>query len=156
MTPRCPALRILGVIALLLDVGNSTFHFPAQSPFTLFNRRRSPMTRTIHVLILSAIVVGCREPPTPPSQKSVEQAWQRTDRAVQQAANTEQQTRHARRLAPNGREFAHRPINPQAPHGRGPGRSALRRFGWLDCRSGLRASSRPSDSGSFHSCASTV
>ncbi len=56
------------------------------------------MKRTIHVLILSAIVVGCREPPTPPSQKSVEQAWQRTDRAVQQAADTEQQTRHARRL----------------------------------------------------------
>ncbi len=113
------------------------------------------MMRTIYVLILSAIAVGCREPPTPPSQKSVEQAWQRTDRAVQQAADTEQQTRHARRLAPNGSEFAHRPINAQAPHGRGPGRSALRRFGWLDCRSGLRASSRPTDSVPVLSRAST-
>ncbi len=54
------------------------------------------MKRTLHVLILSAIVVGCREPPTPPSQKSVEQAWQRRDPAVPQAADPEQQTRHAR------------------------------------------------------------
>ena len=66
------------------------------------------MLRTTLVLILSAIVVGCREPPTPPSQKSVEQAWQRTDRAFQQAADTEQETRHARLLAPTGSEFAHR------------------------------------------------
>ena len=28
------------------------------------------MIRTFHVLILSAIVVGCRDPPTPPSKKS--------------------------------------------------------------------------------------
>ncbi len=49
-------------------------------------------------LLLAVTFVGCREPPTPPSQQSVDQAWQRTDHAVQQVADAEQQVRHARRL----------------------------------------------------------
>ena len=49
-------------------------------------------------LLLAAFFIGCREPPTPPSQQSVDQAWQRTDHAAQQVADAEQQTRNARRL----------------------------------------------------------
>ena len=49
-------------------------------------------------LLHAVTLVGCREPPTAPSQQSVDQAWQRTDHAVQQVADAEQQVRHARRL----------------------------------------------------------
>ena len=49
-------------------------------------------------LLLAAAIVGCREPPTPPSQQSVNAAWSRSDQAVQHVADAEQQVRHARRL----------------------------------------------------------
>ena len=45
------------------------------------------------------LFVACdEEPARPPSQEAVEQAWQRADNATRQAAEAEQQVRHARRL----------------------------------------------------------
>ncbi len=45
------------------------------------------------------LAVSCDEDqPKPPTQQAVEQSWQRTDQAVQQAAEAEQQVRHERRL----------------------------------------------------------
>ena len=49
-------------------------------------------------LIVLILVVGCREPPIPPSQQAVDRAWQRTTDAIQQAADADHQVRHARRL----------------------------------------------------------
>ncbi len=49
-------------------------------------------------LLLAVTFVGCREPPPPPSQQSIDQAWHRSDQAVQNVADAEQQIRHARRL----------------------------------------------------------
>ena len=48
------------------------------------------------LVLLSAI--GCREPPDPPSQKSVEAAWQRADAAIHEAERARQDSKHAMRL----------------------------------------------------------
>ena len=50
------------------------------------------------ILLAVTMVVGCREPPTPPSQKAVDRSWKRTEQAVRKAAEAEQQVRQARRL----------------------------------------------------------
>ncbi len=47
--------------------------------------------------VLLASTCGRDEPP-PPTQEAVEQSWRRTDQAVQQAAEAEQQAQHERRL----------------------------------------------------------
>lgn len=52
----------------------------------------------LQMLTLTAVAVGCREPPIPPSQQAVNRAWQRTTDAIQQAADADHQVRHARRL----------------------------------------------------------
>lgn len=45
------------------------------------------------------LFAACDEAPArPPSQEAVEQAWQRADKVSRQAAEAEQQVRHARRL----------------------------------------------------------
>jgi hypothetical protein len=42
--------------------------------------------------------VACRDAPAPPSQDAVNQAWKRSDQAVEKAADAEVQVRHLRRL----------------------------------------------------------
>ena len=61
----------------------------------------NPCTRLVMLaaIVLTLPAIGCDEDqPKPPTQQAVEQSWQRTDQAVQQAAEAEQQLRHERRL----------------------------------------------------------
>jgi len=48
--------------------------------------------------IFLSITPACRDAPAPPSQDAVDQAWKRSDQAVDKAAEAEVQVRHLRRL----------------------------------------------------------
>lgn len=55
---------------------------------------------TFFLFAPAAIVIlgGCREPPNPPSQESLDMAWQRTDQAVVSAERARNEARQATRL----------------------------------------------------------
>lgn len=49
-------------------------------------------------LVAPTFSCGCREPPEPPSQAAVEAAWQRADRASEEALAAREDAKHAARL----------------------------------------------------------
>ncbi len=54
--------------------------------------------RALSALALTLSIAGCRDSPTPPSQKAVDEAWKRADDAMQQMLTARSDVKHVARL----------------------------------------------------------